>query len=121
MVLRMYFLGSNLPCCSNDSKAPRRLVVYVQLWSNKKADKAVEKKSFLYIPECISDLQLAGPSESISRLGLRSKISKEDAAGAASAGEAAIASAKAFGQVILTAGYDGVIKVFENLSPPHWL
>ena len=66
-------------------------------------------------------LQLAGPSESVSRLGLRSKFSKEEAAGAATAGEAAVASAKAYGQVILTAGYDGVIKVFENLSPPHWL
>lgn len=65
-------------------------------------------------------MQMSGPSESVNRLGIR-KLSREEAAGAASAGQAAIASAKAYGQVILTAGYDGVIKVFENLSTPHWL
>lgn len=65
-------------------------------------------------------LQTPGPSESVNRLGLR-KLSKEEAAGATTAGQAAIASAKAYGQVILTAGYDGTIKVFENLSAPHWL
>ena len=40
---------------------------------------------------------------------------------AAEAGEAAIKSARAQGQVLLTAGYNGEIKVFENLAPPHWL
>jgi len=57
----------------------------------------------------------------MTRLGLRSKLSKEEAAGAATAGQLAVTSAKAYGQVLLTAGYDGVIKIFENLSPPHWL
>ena len=70
--------------------------------------------------EC-SCAQVASASESMVRLGLRSKFSKEEAAEAAVAGEAAVASAKAFGQVLLTAGYDGEIKVFENLAPPHWL
>lgn len=64
---------------------------------------------------------MAGAAESLGRLGLRGKLSKEDATVAAAAGEAAIASAKAYGQVLLTAGYDGEIKVFENLAPPHWL
>ncbi len=66
-------------------------------------------------------LQVAGATESMSRLGLRGKLSKEDASVAAAAGEAAVAAAKAYGQVMLTAGYDGEIKVFENLLPPHWL
>lgn len=65
--------------------------------------------------------QVASASESMARLGLRSKFSKEEAAGAATAGQHAVASAKAYGQVLLTAGYDGAIKIFENLSPPHWL
>ena len=70
--------------------------------------------------EC-SCAQVASASESMIRLGLRSKFSKEEVAEAAVAGEAAVASAKAFGQVLLTAGYDGEIKVFENMAPPHWL
>ncbi|EIE19158.1 WD40 repeat-like protein [Coccomyxa subellipsoidea C-169] len=32
-----------------------------------------------------------------------------------------IPSQRALGQVILTAGYNGEIKVFENLGAPHWL
>ena len=50
----------------------------------------------------------------------RKKLSKE-AAEATAAGEAVVAAAKAFGQVIVTAGYSGEIKVFENLAPPRWL
>lgn len=57
----------------------------------------------------------------MNRLGLRSKFSKEEVLAAAQAGEAAMKSARAHGQVLLTAGYNGEIKVFENLSAPHWL
>ncbi|KAK9818208.1 hypothetical protein WJX72_008854 [[Myrmecia] bisecta] len=46
------------------------------------------------------------------------KLSKEEAAEAAAMGEAAYAAGRAYGQVILSAGYSGEIKVFENLALP---
>lgn len=69
----------------------------------------------------VCSLQVSGAVESINRLGLRSKFSKDEVAEAAEAGEAAVKSARAYGQVLLTAGYNGEIKVFENLAMPHWL
>lgn len=62
-----------------------------------------------------------GVAEHLNRLGLRGKLSKEQEADAARLGEAAVRSERALGQVILTAGYNGEIKVFENLGAPHWL
>ena len=47
----------------------------------------------------------------INKLGLRQKFSKEDAAEAAQAAEAVVKSDRALGQVILSAGYNGEIKV----------
>lgn len=57
----------------------------------------------------------------LNRLGLRGKWSKEQEVDAAHAAEAAVRSERALGQVILTAGYNGEIKVFENLGAPQWL
>ena len=54
----------------------------------------------------------------LNRLGLRGKWSKELEVDAARAAEAAVRSERALGQVILTAGYNGEIKVFENLGAP---
>jgi hypothetical protein len=36
-------------------------------------------------------------------------------------GEAALAAARACGQVLLTAGYTGEIRVYENIGLPQWL
>jgi hypothetical protein len=66
-------------------------------------------------------LQLSGMAEQLNRLGMLSTWSKEEAAHAAAAGEEALAAGRAYGQVIITTGYSGGIKVFENLGQPHWL
>ncbi|CAL8464569.1 g4104 [Coccomyxa elongata] len=63
----------------------------------------------------------AGVVDHLNRLGLRGKWSKEQEVDAAHAAEAAVRSERALGQVILTAGYNGEIKVFENLGAPQWL
>ena len=36
-------------------------------------------------------------------------------------GELALAGARARGQVLVTAGYTGEIKVYENIGPPQWV
>jgi len=54
----------------------------------------------------------------INKLGLRQKFSKEEAAEATQAAEAVVKSDRALGQVILSAGYNGEIKVcLRPLSP----
>ncbi|KAK9821320.1 hypothetical protein WJX81_001477 [Elliptochloris bilobata] len=63
----------------------------------------------------------ANVADSLNRLALRGKMSSGEAADAAAAGEAAIASQRALGQVILAAGYSGAIRVFENLGVPQWM
>ncbi len=63
----------------------------------------------------------AGVVDHLNRLGLRGNRSKEQEGDAARAAEAAVHSERALGQVILTAGYNGEIKVFENLGGPQWL
>lgn len=52
---------------------------------------------------------------------MRGKRNKEQEADASRADDAAVKSERALGQVILTAGYNGEIKVFENLGAPQWL
>jgi hypothetical protein len=60
-------------------------------------------------------------ADHLNRLGLRGKWAKDQEADAARAGDSALKSERALGQVILTAGYNGEIKVFENLGAPQWL
>jgi hypothetical protein len=36
-------------------------------------------------------------------------------------GERAFAAGMAIGQIIVTAGYSGEIRIFENLGPPQWI
>ncbi len=47
----------------------------------------------------------------MNKLGLRQKFGKEDAGEALQAAEAVVKSERALGQVILSAGYNGEIKV----------
>lgn len=66
-------------------------------------------------------VQASGVSEGMSKLGLRSKLSKSDSANASAAAHSATGSTSSNGAVILTAGYGGEIKVFESLSGPYML
>ena len=36
-------------------------------------------------------------------------------------GERAFAAGMAIGQIIVTAGYSGEIRIFENVGPPQWI
>ena len=36
-------------------------------------------------------------------------------------GELAFAAGMAIGQIIVTAGYSGEIRIFENVGPPQWI
>lgn len=38
-----------------------------------------------------------------------------------SAAESAMCQARAMGRLIVTAGYSGSIRVYENVGLPHWL
>lgn len=52
---------------------------------------------------------------------LRQNRKKDKEAEAHKVGEAAVAAAAAVGQVIVTAGYSGKIRIFENAGLPTWL
>ena len=59
---------------------------------------------------------------SLKRLGVSSKSrADQEREEAQKAGEAAVAAAAAVGQIIVTSGYSGEIRVFENLGLPMWL
>jgi hypothetical protein len=45
----------------------------------------------------------------------------DDAAKAKAEGERAFAAGMAIGQIVITAGYSGEIRVFENVGSPQWL
>lgn len=53
----------------------------------------------------------------MSKLALRGKFSKEEAADAAQAAEAIVKSERALGQVVLSAGYNGEIKARSWMPP----
>ena len=59
------------------------------------------------------------------KLGLSTRLwqnrKKDKEAEAQKVGEAAVAAAAAVGQVIVTAGYSGKIRIFENAGLPTWL
>mmetsp|Transcript_1600 Transcript_1600/g.3523 ORF Transcript_1600/g.3523 Transcript_1600/m.3523 type:complete len:757 (+) Transcript_1600:184-2454(+) len=58
---------------------------------------------------------------SLKRLGLNKSRADQQREEAQKAGEAAVAAAAAVGQIIITSGYSGEIRVFENLGLPLWL
>lgn len=72
-------------------------------------------------PSATDKSKASGVSEGMSKLGLRSKLSKSDSANASAAAHSATGSTSSNGAVILTAGYGGEIKVFESLSGPYML
>ena len=58
------------------------------------------------------------------KFGLASRIRsrhEKEAAEAQKVGEAAVAAAAAVGQVVVTSGYSGEIRIFENSGLPTWL
>jgi len=46
---------------------------------------------------------------------------RADAAKAKAEGERAFAAGMAIGQIVITAGYSGEIRIFENVGSPQWL
>ena len=52
---------------------------------------------------------------------IQGKVINSDAKAAAAAGVAAVAAAAAVGRVIVSAGFGGEIKVFENFGVPTWI
>ena len=46
---------------------------------------------------------------------------RDDAAKAKAEGERAFAAGMAIGQIVITAGYSGEIRIFENVGSPQWL
>eukprot|EP00884_Botryococcus_braunii_P023494 jgi/Botrbrau1/9829/Bobra.0313s0008.1 len=90
-------------------------IVTVAMFAPETAWRATRLKGPTTVPK------LTGMAEQLNRLGMLGKFSREEAIHAAAAGEDALCARRAYGQVIVTAGYSGGIKVFENLGTPHWL
>ena len=70
------------------------------------------------VATCLSSTDCLHVQGRINKLGLRQKFGKEDAAEALQSAEAVIKSERALGQVILSAGYNGEIKVCLHLLLP---
>lgn len=50
-----------------------------------------------------------------------SSLTEAEAVEAHAAGEAAMAKRAGYGQIVVTAGYRGEIRVFENFGEPEWI